>query len=113
MPDLTTTADRIVDSRERLALKLVELQRRVTRARTLLSPRTYLDSPWIRVGVGIVVGYLLGRVGTRTSADDRDGAHDGIVLAAFRTSMMTLASAVIRRAIIEAHRPDTIDRASR
>jgi len=41
--------------------KLRELQRRARVAKTMLSPSTYLDNPWVRFGLAATVGYLVGR----------------------------------------------------
>jgi hypothetical protein len=111
MSDHAIIAARIADSRERLALKLAELQRRVARARKMFSPGTYLDSPWVRLGVGVVVGYLLGRRRDASSVDEAPArsSRDGIVLAMLRSSFTTFASAVIRHAVSGAQRRDATD----
>lgn len=55
------TNARIIRARARLAANLGELQQRVTRVRNLVSPRAYLASPWLRLGLGVAAGYLIGR----------------------------------------------------
>ena len=49
---------RIARARARLAANLGELQQRLTHARKLVSPRTYLANPWLKVGLGVAV-YVL------------------------------------------------------
>ncbi len=56
-----TELSRIATSERGLVEKLHELQRRARRAKTLLSPSTYLDNPWVRFGLAATVGYLVGR----------------------------------------------------
>jgi len=92
---------RIAELRARLAANVGELQQRVTRARTLLSPRTYLDNPWVRLGLGAAVGYLAGRRRKPRLLTD-GGASPGsesLVHAVLRSTVMTLAASMIQRAI--------------
>jgi len=93
---------RISQLRARLAANVGELQQRVTRARTLMSPRTYLGNPWVQLGLGMAVGYLAGRrrkpklLGDGTA---NPGAVESLVHAALRSTVMTLAASMIQRAI--------------
>ncbi len=51
----------IAETRARLETNLTELRDRARHARTMMSPRTYLDNPWFRVGVGLLAGFLIVR----------------------------------------------------
>jgi hypothetical protein len=53
--------ERIAAARARLAGNLGALQDRLTRVRKLVSPATYLDNAWVNVGLGIAIGYVVGR----------------------------------------------------
>jgi hypothetical protein len=102
---------RIAEVRSRLAANLGELHDRVNRARRLMSPRTYLDNPWVRLGLGVAAGYLVGRrrkPKLLTAGDGQvvAGTAETLVHAALRSTVMTLAAAVIERAIRHAARPD-------
>jgi hypothetical protein len=102
---------RIAEVRSRLAANLGELHDRVNRARRLMSPRTYLDNPWIRLGLGVAAGYLVGRRRKPKLLTAGDGevvaaAAETLVHAALRSTVMTLAAAVIERAIGQATRSD-------
>jgi hypothetical protein len=95
--------------RDRLGARLTELQRRVTHARTIMSPRTYFDNPWVRAGLGVAVGYLLGSPG-RSAADAAQRGRDqpeGLLRAMVRTGLMTLAGSMIRRAMNDSPPPST------
>jgi hypothetical protein len=48
------------DLRRDLTDKLGELHRRATHAKHALSPSTYWQSPWLRVGLGLVGGLVIG-----------------------------------------------------
>jgi hypothetical protein len=52
---------RVATSERGLVDKLRELQRRARVAKTMLTPSTYLDNPWVRLGLAATVGYLVGR----------------------------------------------------
>jgi tetrahydromethanopterin S-methyltransferase subunit B len=54
--------DRIEHAKRGLEEKLSELQRRVDHTREVLSPSRYLQSGWVRLGLGIAGGYVAGRV---------------------------------------------------
>jgi hypothetical protein len=103
---------RIAEVRSRLAANLGELHDRVNRARRLMSPRTYLDNPWVRLGLGVAAGYLVGsrRKPKLLTAGDGHvvvGAAESLVHAALRSTVMTIAAAVIQRAIGNATSDDT------
>jgi hypothetical protein len=95
--------DRRLDAlRARLAVNLGELQRRATHARELISPRTYLENRWVQLGLGLAAGYMLGRRRTPrllTAGSASSAAPETLVHALLRSTVMTLATAAIRRAI--------------
>ena len=110
--------DRISRARARLAANLGELQQRVTRARKLVSPQTYLASPWFRVGLGVAVGYLVGRRRPRrllASGDATAPIAHGLIRAALRATVMSAAGALIERAIahLTTSAPDALDDSER
>jgi len=93
---------RIAELRARLAANVGELQHRVTRVRTLMSPRTYLGNPWVRFGLGMAVGYLVGRrrkPALLTDGHASAGAAESLIHAALRSTVMTLAASLIQRAL--------------
>ncbi len=57
----STALTRVATSERGLVDKLRELQRRARVAKTLLTPSTYLDNPWFRIGAAVTIGYLAGR----------------------------------------------------
>ena len=65
MTDHAIIQARIAGSRERLANTLTELHRRIVYARTILSPRTYLGDPWLKLGAAVAAAYALGRPNRR------------------------------------------------
>ncbi len=99
MADHTDTNARIAAARDRLAAKLAELQHRVTAARELVSPATYLANPWVRFGLGAAVGFLIGRAPKRLTTGAPATADEGIVRATLRTTLISLASSFVSRAI--------------
>lgn len=98
---------RIERARARLAANLGELQQRITRARNLVSPRTYLASPWLKVGLGLAAGYFLGRRHARKQLPSGDAPapvpeSGGLISAALRAAVMSAAGALIERAVARA-----------
>lgn len=108
--DKPTFDERISAARTRLAANIGALRDRAVRIRKLVSPGTYLDNAWVRVGLGIAVGYALGRrrrpkqlasPGPAQRAKPRSIADD-LVIAAVRAAVTSVAGAVVRRAIVRA-----------
>lgn len=93
---------RIASARSRLASHIGELQERMTRAREMVSPTSYLKSPWLTVGGGIVLGLLVGR--RRAPLQLTDGtapASSGILRAAAIATATSLVRVMIERAARE------------
>ncbi|MEJ7597405.1 MAG: hypothetical protein WKG01_05800 [Kofleriaceae bacterium] len=89
---------RIAEARTRLSANLGALQQRLTRARVLTSPGTYLRSPWLKVGLGLVAGYLVGRPSRKQRPTPvAASASAGLVHAAARAAVTSLAGMVIQR----------------
>lgn len=55
--------------RANLDEKLAELKRRAVHAKEVLTPATYLQSPWVRVGIAAAVGFALGASSRRDGED--------------------------------------------
>jgi hypothetical protein len=95
-----SSIDRRVDAlRARLATNLGELQRRATRARELISPRTYLENRWVQLGLGLAAGYLAGRRRAPrllTDGSASRGQPETLAHAVVRSVVMTLAASAIR-----------------
>jgi hypothetical protein len=60
MADLETT-QRIEELRTNLSEKLGELHRRAKHTKEILSPSTYWQNPWVRVGIGFALGWFVAR----------------------------------------------------
>jgi hypothetical protein len=54
------SARSLEDLRKDLTDKLGELHRRATHAKHALTPSTYWQNPWLRVGLGLVGGLVVG-----------------------------------------------------
>lgn len=52
--------DRIAEARHNLTTRLSELERRVDDVKQRIDPRSWFDSPWVRVGVAAALGFALG-----------------------------------------------------
>lgn len=76
---------RIADARGRLAARLSELDNRVEHVKENFDPRTWVDSPWLRLGIAVAIGYALGR--SRMAAP------------IIKTLAGTAASTLLRRAL--------------
>lgn len=64
LPSVPATAEareRSVDElRDSLTEKLGELHRRAVHAKQVVTPATYLDNPWTKVGLALVTGFVVG-----------------------------------------------------
>jgi len=97
---------RIAVVRSRLAVDLGELRRRVGRVSDLLSPATYLRNPWVQLGVGLAVGYAVGRSRPRLAGTTQaPRPRESLVYVAARAAVTGLVSALIKRATERAIRP--------
>ena len=85
LPLVHDAEERVAVARLGLTEKLVELQHRVDRARTALSPAHVLKNPWLRLGAALVVGYTAGSM-TRAS----------VLRAVSRKLVLFAATAIVR-----------------
>ena len=100
MTDSPDTASRIAIARDQLTAKLVELRRRETHVRSMLSPFRYLANPWLHVAIAGVVGYRLGRPHPRLAAvEPAPRGDETLIHAVMRASMVAIAQALVRRAV--------------
>lgn len=76
---------RIATARGRLAARLSELDHRVDAVKESFDPRTWIDSPWLRLGLAMAIGYGLGR--------------SRLALPLLKTFAGTAGSALVRRAL--------------
>lgn len=97
------TMNRIALARRGLSSKLGELQHRAARVRATLSPLSYLASPWVRVGIGLGVGYLLGRRRSSPPQQVIEVGSPSISLAQMvvRSTVLIVAEAAVRRVVRE------------
>lgn len=81
--------------RQRLGARLHGLHRRVMYVRAMISPRTYIANPWLRLGAAAVVGYRLGRPNPTTRALGDETVLDALL----RTVMVNVTTSAIRDVI--------------
>jgi hypothetical protein len=98
--DPTDNALRIATTRDHLSAKLGELRRREAHVREVLSPVRYLASPWLRVGIAMIVGYRLGRPDPVRPAVAVAPPRETVIQAIVRASVVAIAQAVVRRAMV-------------
>jgi hypothetical protein len=100
---MTDTTSRIAVAHDNLTAKLSELRRRETSVRAQLSPIRYLASPWLYVAIAGLVGYRLGRPGTRqvvlAAAPAVPAQAETITHAIVRATVVAAAQALVRRAV--------------
>ena len=99
------THDRTIDElRISLADKLGELHRRASHAKLALSPATYWHNPWVRLGIGVAIGFAVGhrrRASTRT--------HEGLLHAIVRAGLSAAASALVVQSLAPQPKGPVID----
>lgn len=83
--------------RANLDEKLAELKRRAVHAKEVLTPATYLQNPWVRVGIAAAVGFALG------SGSRRDGGED--MLHSILRAGLSAAGAVAVQKLLTAPKP--------
>ena len=94
MSDTTSNA-RIEELRSSIGDKLAEIQRRAAHAKDLLTPSTYWNNPWVRLGIGVVIGYAFG-----SRRRDGDGSsHEGLIHSVVRSGLGTAASVLVGRTL--------------
>ena len=83
--------------RDGLGAKLDELQRRVSAAKSKLTPANALNNPWVRIGLGVAVGIAIGsRLGRRSSGPAH---HESIGHAILRAGLAAAAAMLVRQAL--------------
>lgn len=85
--------------RTRLGAKLHGLHVRLTHARTMLSPRTYVGDPWLRLAAAFAVGYRLGSREQPKPTAVRPFQGESLVHALLRTGLLNLAESTINEAM--------------
>lgn len=61
VPAVEVTRERSVDElRDSLTEKLGELHRRAVHAKQAVTPATYLENPWTKLGLALVAGVVVG-----------------------------------------------------
>ena len=105
MADESPIDERIAAARARLAANLGALNDRFARVRKLVTPATYLDNAWVNLGVGLAMGYVVGRPrrkrlasGPPAAAPSRSIA-DEVVRSVVRAAVTGIVGALIRRAL--------------
>jgi hypothetical protein len=76
---------RIAEARGNLTARLGELERRVDNVKESFDPRTWVDSPWLRLGITVAIGYGIGR--------------SRMLRPLVKTLVGTAATALVRRAL--------------
>lgn len=101
MTDKPAIDARIARARSRIASNIGELQQRMSRAKEIVSPSTYLTSPWLTVGAGIAFGLLIGRrrAPLQLTAGATAAASPSLVGTAVRTAAIALARLAIERVV--------------
>jgi ElaB/YqjD/DUF883 family membrane-anchored ribosome-binding protein len=89
------TKPELAELRDSVTAKLGELHRRATQARIALSPSNYLRQPWLRIGLGVAIGYAIGRRAFPTSA----GAHETIGHAVVRAGLSAAVTMLVAGAL--------------
>jgi hypothetical protein len=84
----------IEDLRTHLSEKLEELHRRASTASQALAPATYWRDPWVRFGLGVVLGLAL--AGRR-----RGSGPESLVHAVVRAGLTATTSALVTRALTD------------
>jgi|SRR4051794_6843306 hypothetical protein len=92
MADLATV-QRIEQLRSSLGDKLAELQRRANHAKERLTPSYYWRNPWVRFGVGAVIGLAL--AGRRRGQPGSEGLLHSMI----RAGLSAAVTGVITRSL--------------
>ncbi|MDB4963554.1 MAG: hypothetical protein JWP01_3553 [Myxococcales bacterium] len=94
MSDIPSTP-KIEELRSRIGDKLAEIQRRAAHAKELVTPSTYWNNPWVRLGLGVVIGYAFG-----SRRRDGDGSsHEGLVHSVVRSGLGAAVSVLVGRTL--------------
>jgi hypothetical protein len=84
--------------RANLDEKLAELKRRAVHAKEVLTPATYLQNPWVRIGIAAAVGFAIG-AGAR-----RDGG-EGLFHSILRAGLSSAGVVVVQK-LLTAPKPE-------
>lgn len=76
--------------------KFADLGSRVAQAKELLSPANWWKNPWVKVGVGVAIGFAIGRIG-RGGAKAQN--HESILHGIVRASLAAAAAMLVRQAL--------------
>jgi hypothetical protein len=93
MPDSETTK-KLDDLRTNLTDKLGELHRRATHAKLVLSPWSYWKNPWVRLGIGAAVGFVLGQRSTGRT-------HESLAHAVVRAGLSAATAVLVTSALTQ------------
>jgi hypothetical protein len=93
MSDIVTTPQ-IEELRASLGDKLAEIQRRAVHAKHLLTPSTYWSNPWVRLGIGVAIGYAFG-----SRRRNGDSSHEGLVHSIVRSGLGAAVSVLVGRTL--------------
>ena len=88
------TNRKIEELRTSLTEKLGELHRRATSAKETLSPWHHWKNPWVRIGIGAVIGFAVGR---RRPAEAR--THESLVHSIVRAGLSAAAAVLVTRSL--------------
>jgi hypothetical protein len=91
--DITSTP-KIEQLRSSLGDKIAEIQRRASHAKEMLTPAHYWRNPWVRLGLGVIIGYAFG-----SRRRDGDASHEGLIHAVVRSGLGTAASVLVNRTL--------------
>lgn len=94
--DKQQTAEKIDSLKGGLGAKLDELQRRAIAAKEAISPGNWWKNQWVRVGIGVAVGYAIGSRPRGAAA----ASHESLMHAIVRAGLVA-ATAILVRAALE------------
>jgi hypothetical protein len=84
-----------VGVRARLGAKAHGLHQRMTHLRAMVSPRTYVANPWLRIGAAVALGYWLGRREQPKPDVRHANRPETMFHALLRTALLNLAESAI------------------
>jgi hypothetical protein len=93
MADLETV-HRIEELRSSLGDKLAELHRRASHVKERLTPSYYWRNPWVRFGIGAVIGLALA-----SRRRGQPGGPEGLLHSMIRAGLSAAVTGVITRSL--------------